>query len=58
MRIIHGTVEPRMGFVEFASNNVMVNYFEQSTADSLDLNLTIFETIQGILLYFMSSYNF
>ena len=48
MKLIHGTGEPTSGFIEFASNNVEVNYFEQSTADSLDLNRTVFETIQEV----------
>lgn len=46
LRIMIGREEPKQGYSEFCSNNVEVNYFEQSTADSLNLDKTVFETVQ------------
>lgn len=48
MRLIMGLEQPRAGFCEFTSNNVEVNYFEQSTADSLDLEKTVFEAVREV----------
>ena len=47
MRIIAGNEEPKSGYAEFGSGNVVLNYFQQNQADELDLDKTVLETVQA-----------
>lgn len=46
MRLLMGVERPKSGYAEFGSNNVEATYFEQSQADTLDLEKTVLETVQ------------
>lgn len=48
MRIIAGNEDPLSGYSEVTSDNVVINYFEQSTADTLDLRQTVSESVQDV----------
>jgi len=37
--------DPKRGYCDHGSNNVVANYFEQNQADALDLEKTVLETI-------------
>jgi ATPase subunit of ABC transporter with duplicated ATPase domains len=46
MRIIGGLEEPKSGYSEYGSSNVISNYYAQNQADALNLDDTILETLQ------------
>lgn len=46
MRIIMGGEEPREGWSEFGSANVVSQYFQQNQADALDLDETVVEAVK------------
>lgn len=48
MRLFMGVEDPKKGYSEFGSANVIPNYFEQNQADTLDLTKTIFETVREV----------
>ena len=48
MRIISGEETPKAGYAEFASSNVVINYFQQNQADDLNLEKTVLETVQEV----------
>jgi len=46
MRLLVGREQPDKGKVEIVGQNVELNYFEQSQADALDLNISVIDTVQ------------
>jgi ATPase subunit of ABC transporter with duplicated ATPase domains len=48
MRVIHGKETPKEGFAELGSMAVVTNYYEQSQADALDLDKSVFETVMEV----------
>jgi len=47
LRILMGREEPNEGVAHITGANVVANYFEQNQADSLDLSLTVSQTVEG-----------
>ncbi|MBD2576355.1 ABC-F family ATP-binding cassette domain-containing protein [Oscillatoria sp. FACHB-1406] len=47
LRLILGTEKPDEGIAKFGDHNILPGYFEQNQAEALDLDKTVFETIQG-----------
>ena len=45
MRILAGREDPKHGFAEYGSANVIANYFAQNAADEFDLEKTVLETV-------------
>lgn len=45
MRILAGREDPKHGFAEYGSANVVANYFAQNAADEFDLEKTVLETV-------------
>ena len=49
LRLLAGLEDPNCGYCEFNSNNVEYNYFEQSSADALDLEKTVIESVLDVV---------
>ncbi|MEM9116287.1 MAG: ABC-F family ATP-binding cassette domain-containing protein [Cyanobacteria bacterium P01_F01_bin.56] len=49
LRLILGREEPTEGTVCLGRHNVMPKYFEQNQAEALDLDKTVFDTVQDIV---------
>ncbi len=49
LRLILGREEPTEGIVRLGRHNVMPKYFEQNQAEALDLDKTVFDTVQDIV---------
>jgi len=49
LRLILGREEPTEGTVRLGKHNVIPKYFEQNQAEALDLNKTVFDTLQDIV---------
>ena len=47
LRILMGREEPEKGAADIMGANIVANYFEQNQADSLDLDLTVSQTVEG-----------
>ena len=54
MRIIAGNEQPRSGYAEFGSGNVILNYFQQNQADELDLDKTGIHSFTHSLTYLLT----
>jgi len=46
LRMIMGMEQPEEGTIGLGKHNIVPSYFEQNQAEALDLNKTVFETIQ------------
>lgn len=46
MRLLMGHEDPQQGYAELATNSVHPAYYAQNQADTLNLNLTVLETVQ------------